>query len=229
MNISESKQFYDFDDKAYELIGNDIFLKIYYEEELDKEYSLPDMQQMLDFICYWYEAKYTERDLEYIEKYGIPDMKSMKRNVADRTIDNFFELLSDKMSYFLLADNSKTKKYMLQLAALKILYSERSTPERGYERSKIYINEFNKSIVNLELDSKEIDSIMSRNYVKSGNVERVKINNLSFEEFTKLPIKDAEKLVRVENKRTLNMIANANYDSNGKVKVMLKRLFRKKK
>lgn len=52
---------------------------------------------------------------------------------------------------------------VLQLVALKLLYSKNTIPERGYERAIRFINEFNKKM-NLELSIDEIDEIMSRDY-----------------------------------------------------------------
>lgn len=37
----------------------------------------------------------------------------------------------------------KLRNKILQLVALKLLYSKNTTPERGYERVKRFINEFN--------------------------------------------------------------------------------------
>ena len=35
---------------------------------------------------------------------------------------------------------------ILQLVALKLVYSKNTIPERGYERAKRFINEFNKKL-----------------------------------------------------------------------------------
>ena len=65
-------------------------------------------------------------------------------------------------------NNHKTdlelRKIILQLAALKILYSSNTIPEYGYERAKKFITEFNEGIPNLNLSLEEIDSIMKRDY-----------------------------------------------------------------
>ena len=55
------------------------------------------------------------------------------------------------------------RKEILQLAALKILYSKNTIPEIGYERAKIFINEF-KEKFNIDLSTFEIDEIINRNY-----------------------------------------------------------------
>lgn len=57
------------------------------------------------------------------------------------------------------------RKRVLQLVALKLLYSRYTTPERGYERAKLFIKEFNEELdLNLTMD--EIEEIMNRNYSK---------------------------------------------------------------
>ena len=61
---------------------------------------------------------------------------------------------------------------ILKLVALKLLYSRNTIPERGYERAKRFINEFNKKL-NLDLSTKEIDEIMHRDYTNREIVERV--------------------------------------------------------
>ena len=52
---------------------------------------------------------------------------------------------------------------ILQLVALKLLYSKNTTPERGYERAKRFINEFNGEL-GLTLSTDEIDKIFDRDY-----------------------------------------------------------------
>ena len=58
------------------------------------------------------------------------------------------------------------RKRVLQLAALKLLYSNRTIPERGYERAKKLINEFNKEM-DLNLSTIEIDEAINRDYSNS--------------------------------------------------------------
>lgn len=57
----------------------------------------------------------------------------------------------------------KLRKEILELVSLKILYSENTIPEYGYERAKRFINEMNKKL-NVNLTTNKIDEIMSRNY-----------------------------------------------------------------
>jgi len=52
---------------------------------------------------------------------------------------------------------------ILELAALKMVYSSNTIPERGYERAKRFIGEVNKKL-DLTLTTDEIDTIMARDY-----------------------------------------------------------------
>lgn len=57
------------------------------------------------------------------------------------------------------------RRQILQLVALKLLYSNRTIPKRGYERARRFINEFNKKL-GLDLSTEEIDEIINRDYSK---------------------------------------------------------------
>ena len=61
---------------------------------------------------------------------------------------------------------------ILQLVALKLLYSRNTIPERGYERSKRFINEFNKKL-GLALSTEQIDEIIHRDYTNGEKWEYV--------------------------------------------------------
>lgn len=63
------------------------------------------------------------------------------------------------------------RRRILQLVALKLLYSSRTIPERGYERAKRFINEFNENM-RLNLTTKEIDEIINKNYTNSRKVKK---------------------------------------------------------
>lgn len=60
---------------------------------------------------------------------------------------------------------------ILQLVALKLLYSKETIPERGYERAKRFINEFNKKL-GFNLNSNEIDRIVKKDYTKEEKKEK---------------------------------------------------------
>lgn len=226
MGIEDTKKFYDSDKKLYEVLSNEEFLSSFYAEELEKNYTLDEMQQIIDFISCWYEDKYTERDLEFIEKYGVPDFKSMRKNFEDRSVDNMFEMLPDKIAYFLVVDNSKTREKLLNLVVLKILYSPNTTPERGFERAKLFIAEFNSSVLDIRLNTHDVESSMNLKF------DRLTVgDNMYLEDFIDLPIREAEKFIKANYTKALkgNNNLNTDYDSKGKVKVFVRRLFRNKK
>lgn len=61
---------------------------------------------------------------------------------------------------------------ILQLVALKLLYSRNTIPERGYERAKRFINEFNKEL-GLTLSAEQIDEIIHRDYTNGEKWEYI--------------------------------------------------------
>lgn len=58
------------------------------------------------------------------------------------------------------------RRRILQLAALKLLYSYRTNPEYGYERAKRFIDEFNTEL-GLNLSTEEIDEAFAPNEPKA--------------------------------------------------------------
>lgn len=63
------------------------------------------------------------------------------------------------------------RKRILQLIALKLLYSQNTTPGRGYKRAKKFIDEFNKEL-NLNLSSEKIDNIININIELEKSVDK---------------------------------------------------------
>lgn len=76
------------------------------------------------------------------------------------------------------------RKRILQLIALKLLYSQNTTPGRGYKRAKKFIDEFNKEL-DLNLSSEKIDNIINTN---------IEIEKSDSEKLT--PLKKSRKLVK---------------------------------
>lgn len=90
------------------------------------------------------------------------------------TLDNLLILLKEKYSNEFnfneleeCVNNHKCdielRNKILQLVALKLLYSKNTSPLRGYERAKRFINEFNKKL-GLNLSTKEIDNVINEDY-----------------------------------------------------------------
>mgnify|MGYP004455934617 FL=1 len=63
------------------------------------------------------------------------------------------------------------RKRILQLIALKLLYSQNTIPDRGYKRAKKFIDEFNKEL-NLNLSSEKIDNIINTNIEIEKSVDK---------------------------------------------------------
>ena len=112
--------------------------------------------------------------------------------ILDELLEIFDKKYKDELDYSKLKEtvyNHKTdielRHRLLQLVALKLIYSENTTPERGYNRAIKFINEFNESL-GLRLDSKEIDEIMTKDYehgIKWNYINRRKTDEFG-EEFT---------------------------------------------
>lgn len=92
----------------------------------------------------------------------------------DLHLDQVYALLSsrysDELDFSELRECLIDHKYdttlrfkILQMVALKLLYSEKTVPEYGYERAKKFIEEFNSEL-NMGLVTDEIDEIMGRDY-----------------------------------------------------------------
>lgn len=111
-----------------------------------------------------------EKDFE-IDEY-LNNSESIK---LDELLSIFNEKYLDKLDFTELKEciydhnaDMELRHRILQLTALKLLYSKNTIPERGYERAKRFINEFNKKLC-LTLSTEEIDEIMYRDYNYSKN------------------------------------------------------------
>lgn len=101
---------------------------------------------------------------------------------------------------------------ILQLVALKLLYSKNTIPERGYERAKRFINEFNKKL-GLTLSTEQIDEIINRDYTNGEKWEYVLKNYINDDgtEYSVLTVEDVAKK-----------------DEDKGIKRLVKRMFNKK-
>lgn len=127
-------------------------------------------------------------------------------NVDNITLDEllilFKEKYTDELSFAKLEEciydhncDIELRRRILQLVALKLLYSNRTIPGRGYERARKFINEFNEKI-GLNLTTKEIDEAINRGYTNDGNDE--KHSYWTIKDVTKKenkPLKKAKELV----------------------------------
>ena len=108
---------------------------------------------------------------EVSKDYNLEEYVENKENIS---LDELLEILSkkyvDELDFTELKQSVhdhdcdiELRHRILQLTALKLLYSRNTIPERGYERAKRFINEFNKKL-NLILSTEEIDEAISRDY-----------------------------------------------------------------
>lgn len=112
---------------------------------------------------------YTDNGKIYVNPYYNYN-KELKEyiNIDNITLDEVLNLFEEKYTDELGFDELKKcihdhncdvelRKRILQLSALKLLYSNRTIPERGYERAIRFINEVNEKM-GLNLTTEEIDS-----------------------------------------------------------------------
>ena len=116
-------------------------------------------------------------DTDYeIDKYITDDVnlcdlyKLFKEKYKDRLE---FKELEDAINNKYIDNYLRDK--LLEFVSLKLLYSKKTTPERGYIRAKRFIDEFNKRL-NLNLTYDEIDKVMNRDYKE--NKSKVKVISL---------------------------------------------------
>ena len=146
-----------------------LVLKITKKGEIDTDFAnYYKVENQPEFFVYANSKTGKVRLDYYLEHYV-----STSNNVItlEGLLKIFEKTQQDNLDYTELEEcinNHKTdlelRKIILQLAALKILYSSNTIPEYGYERAKKFITEFNEGIPNLNLSFEEIDSIMKRDY-----------------------------------------------------------------
>ena len=114
------------------------------------------------------------------------DYETDKYITGNVTIDDIYrkfkEEYTDRLEFEVLekAINNKyidnyLRDSILELVALKLIYSKKTTPERGYIRAKRFIDEFN-SRLGLNLTYEEINRVMNKDY--SEDKSKVKVISL---------------------------------------------------
>lgn len=148
-----------------EIIGHKPFIMI----RIDKKNINDDINNRAPF--YFYIDANLDGKVNYIDfSEKFDDKIDLSNTTLDQLLKIFKEKYSEKYDFYKLEEcvynhkcDLELRNKILQLVALSILYSKDTTPKRGYERAKRYINEFNKKL-NLNISSEEIDEIMSRDY-----------------------------------------------------------------
>ena len=111
--------------------------------------------------------------------YNLKDYVNTDNITLNELLNLFREKYSEEFSFTELEKcvynhncDVELRNKVLQLVALKLLYSRRTIPERGYERAKRFINEFNKKM-NLNISTEEIDNAISKDYTNTEKVDTV--------------------------------------------------------
>ena len=110
---------------------------------------------------------------EVLGYYGLKKYIDSDDSIClDELLEVFDKKYADELDYTELKESvydhncdMELRHRILQLVALKLLYSKNTIPERGYERAKRFISEFNKEL-DLTLSTEEIDEIMKKDYAK---------------------------------------------------------------
>lgn len=153
-----------YDDKG-EVVGQKaiLFMNIDRKNIEYKPYSLHDIPT--DFLL-----NADVQDGKVDVDYNLKNYVDVDNITLDELLILFKEKYNDKLGFTKLEEcvydhdcDVELRRKILQLVALKLLYSNKTIPERGYERAKRFINEFNKKM-NLNLSCEEIDEAINRDY-----------------------------------------------------------------
>ena len=117
---------------------------------------------------------------EVSNDYELEEYLDSEENLnLDELFSIFKEKYTDELDFTELKESvydhncdMELRHRILQLVALKLLYSRNTIPERGYERAKRFINEFNKKL-GLALSTEQVDEIIHRDYTNGERWEDV--------------------------------------------------------
>ena len=84
-------------------------------------------------------------------------------DIFNKKYNDLLDLTELKRCIYNHSCDIELRKRILQLVALKLLYSRNTSPNRGYQRAQRFINEFNKKM-NLTLSTTQIDEIIKKDY-----------------------------------------------------------------
>lgn len=149
-----------------------------------KEYLDSEENLNLDELLSIFKEKYTD-ELDFTE---------LKESVYDHNCD------------------MELRHRILQLVALKLLYSRNTIPERGYERAKRFINEFNKKL-GLELSTEQIDEIIHRDYTNGERWEHV-LKNYVDEDGEEHSYWTVEDVAKKEQSKGIKRLAKRMFNKN---------------
>lgn len=138
------------------------------------EYNPVSMSKLSDFLLY------ADTDSGKVNiDYNLKEYVNTDNITLDELLVLFKEKYADELGFTKLDEciydhncDVELRRRILQLVALKLLYSHKTIPERGYERAKRFINEFNKKL-DLNLSTEEIDEAINRDYTNGERREHV--------------------------------------------------------
>lgn len=165
-----------------------LFMSIY-RKKIDSNHFLMS-SKLPDFLLL------ADTDSGKVEiNYNLKDYVNTDNITLDELLNLFKEKYSEEFSFTELEKcvydhncDVELRNKVLQLVVLKLLYSRRTIPERGYERAKRFINEFNKKM-NLNISTEEIDNVISKDYTNTEKVATVTVKE-------KKPLDKAKVLVK---------------------------------
>lgn len=152
--------------------------------------------------------------------YELEEYLDSEENLnLDELLSIFKEKYTDELDFTELKESvydhncdMELRHRILQLVALKLLYSRNTIPERGYERAKRFINEFNKKL-GLELSTEQIDEIIHRDYTNGERWEHV-LKNYVDEDGEEHSYWTVEDVAKKEQSKGIKRLAKRMFNKN---------------
>lgn len=151
---------------------NIVFMKISRKGVENNPFSISD--KLPDFLLY--ADAVTGK---VVVDYNLEDYVSGDAITLEELLVLFKEKYNNELDFTNLEEciynhncDVELRRIILQLVALKLLYSNRTIPERGYKRAVRFINEFNRKM-ELNLTTEEIDEAITRDYTNGEKWEHV--------------------------------------------------------
>jgi hypothetical protein len=110
-------------------------------------------------------------DLDFIKDPKILTVETLLSEIENNYTD-IVEYDELKQLVFDHECDLKVREKLIELAALRLLYSEDTIPERGYERAKRYISEMNEAL-KIHVSDHEINRLINKNYSYDKNIRLV--------------------------------------------------------
>lgn len=148
MTDEELEVFYKLDTKKYLIKYNRTIKEML--KKLEMMMCLDDVQAFIDKLTSWYNIKYSDRYIELILKNDntmvdttLVDVMNLQRLQQNfNTLENnIFMDQSKEMVIF--------RKYLVQMAGCKLIYSQYSSPYLGYYRAQKLFEDFNLFLIGI--------------------------------------------------------------------------------